>query len=274
VEVPNLLGLRLDQARGSVESAGLEFGGVSGDPAGLVSDQSPRAGADVPRGTVVSVTLAPSSPRLVRVPNLVGQTLDGVPGRLARHGLELGLVTGDGDVVRSQNPEAGSRARQGSAVNVSVERGVPPRQLVRAPDLVGDTVTDARAALGARGLVLGETLDDDGEIASQQPPAGTLVPVGTTVTVALEHGPRWAAIVVVLAVVLGAAAAAAVAGYRLLRRRRDRRWVHRHLRLAPEAGHRRAEVTQPGGDASPPTQVVRIEPHPVHGTHDLEETPR
>jgi hypothetical protein len=214
VEVPNLLGLRLDQARGSVESAGLEFGGVSGDPAGAVREQRPPAGHEVVRGTVVSVTLAPSSPRLVRVPNLVGRTLDGVAGRLARHGLELGLVTGDGDVVRSQNPEAGSRVRQGSAVNVSVERGVPPRQLVRVPD--------------------------------------------------------WVALVLVL----GAVAAAAVAGHRLLRRRRDRRWVHRHRRLAAGAGHRRAEVTQPAGDASPPTQVVRIEPHPVHGTHDLEETPR
>jgi hypothetical protein len=76
VEVPNLLGMPLDEAQGSVESAGLEFGGATGDPAGLVADQSPLAGVDVPRGTTVSVTLAAPNPGLATVPDLVGQTMD------------------------------------------------------------------------------------------------------------------------------------------------------------------------------------------------------
>jgi beta-lactam-binding protein with PASTA domain len=273
VEVPNLFGMRLDDARGRVESAGLELGGVTGDPVGLVTGQSLPAGSDVPRGSTVSVTLSPPEPRLVTVPDLVGRPLDGVPALLDQNGLELGLVTGDGTLVHSQIPQAGARVRPGSAVNVSVEPGLPPPRTVRVPDLVGDTVPDARATLGAMGLVLGETTDDDsGEITGQQPRAGTLVPAGTTVTVVLEHDRQWAALVLgaVALVLLGTAA---VAAHRVLRPGLDRRWVRRHLRLAPGARPSAAGVTEPAGDPPSRTHVIRIEPHHHSGTHALEEQP-
>jgi beta-lactam-binding protein with PASTA domain len=270
VEVPNLFGLRLDDARGSVESAGLEFGEATGDSAGLVTGQSPPAGEPVPRGTIVRVTLESPTPRLVTVPDLVGQTLGDVPDRLARRGLELGLVSGDGEVVRRQNPRAGSRVPRGSAVNVSVEPGVRPRRLVRVPDLLGDTVSEARAALASADLVLGETTEDSGEIASQQPRAGTLVPPGSTVTVVLEQGPGWATLVVAAALLVGAVAVA----YRVVRPPLDRRWVRSHVRVASGGRPRAAGVTEPTGDPSPRTQVVRIEPRDDSGTHVLEESPR
>jgi hypothetical protein len=193
-----------------------------------------------------------------------------VPDRLARRGLELGLVSGDGEVVRSQNPRAGSRVPRGSAVNVSVEPGVRPRRLVRVPDLLGDTVSEARAALASADLVLGETTEDSGEIAGQQPRAGTLVPPGSTVTVVLEQDPGWATLVVG-ALLVGAVA---VAAYRVVRPRLDHRWVRSHLRVAPGGRPSAAGVTEPAGDPSPRTQVVRIEPHDDSGTHVLEESSR
>jgi CBS-domain-containing membrane protein len=114
-------------------------------------------------------------------------------------------------------------------------------------------------------------------VESQAPAAGTLVPVGATVTVTVsepavpiaERTPLWPVTAAAL-ILLGAGLVAP----RALRARRGPKWVRTHVRIvAGPASASDVEVTHPRADR-PPTHVVRIEPHPDRGTQILEEVNR
>lgn len=269
VVVPDLVDRPVGEAEPTLMTVGLRLGNVSGT-GDVVRSQSPVAGAEVPRGTAVGITVGPSAPLLVAVPNLVGLDVDVVPSILVSGGLALGQVAGTGEVVRSQNPAAGSRVPSGSAVNVSLEAVVPPPRPVEVPNLVRATVDEAQAALTAAGLVLGNNPGGGGTVESQEPTAGTLVPAGSPVTITLSRPtPWWPA--AVLAVLLGVALLAP----RMLRSRIDRRWVRAHVRATPGAAPGfGVKVTEQPPSTSPPTHVVRLEPHPDSGTQVLEEVGR
>jgi beta-lactam-binding protein with PASTA domain len=269
VVVPNLVDESVDEASGDLTSAGLRLAGVSGS-GDTVKSQSPAAGAEVPRGTAVSVTLGPAVPVLVDVPNLVGAAVDDVPARLVASGLVLGQVSGTGEVVRSQRPPAGTQVRRGTAVSVSVQAGVPPSSLIAVPNVIGKTTAQARSAFAAAGLVLGNAPDGDGPVGSQEPAGGTLVPAGSAVMITLTHpAPRWP--VGVLLVLL----AAAVVGPRIIRSRRDRRWVRAHVRVRGGASQApTVEIAEQPDASFQPTHVVRLEPRADRGTQVLEEVDR
>jgi beta-lactam-binding protein with PASTA domain len=269
VVVPNLVDKPLDQAGGDLMSVGLELGGVSGT-GDIVRSQSPAVGAEVPRGTAVSVTVGPAVPALVEVPNLVGVAVGDVPALLVSGGLILGQVSGTGEVVRSQRPPPGTQVRRGTAVSVSVEAGVPVPRLIAVPNVIGRTAGEARLALAAGGLVLGNDPDGDGAIESQEPAAGTLVPAGSAVMITLGHpAPRWPVGVLLVLLV------AAVVGPRFVRGRRDRTWVRAHVRVRGGATQGPTVQIAEQPDASfQPTHVVRLEPHADRGTQVLEEVDR
>jgi beta-lactam-binding protein with PASTA domain len=267
--VPDLVDGTLADAREALGAASLVLGGVSGDGE-VVRRQSPRAGAEVPVGTTVDVTVGPLPPETAVVPDLRGRALDDVPPLLEEPGLVLGVVTGAGDVVRDQDPVPGSEVPRGSAVNVSVD-AQDPVVVVPVPDLSGATAEEARGALDDLGLELAGELDEDGTVATQDPAPGTLVPIGSAVTVSAHPPPpdtAWWAVVVGLAATLLAALRAA----RSLRPWRDRRWVRRHLRARSRGlagiGVEVVEASPPG---SPPTHVVRLAARHEPETIVLEE---
>jgi beta-lactam-binding protein with PASTA domain len=269
VLVPNLVDEPVDQARSDLTSAGLQLAGVSG-AGDIVRSQSPAAGAQVPRGTQVSVAVGPAVPVLVDVPNLVGVAVDDVPARLVASGLVLGQVSGTGAVVRGQRPPAGTQVRRGTAVSVSVQAGVQPPSLIAVPNVIGKTAAQARSAVAAAGLVLGNAPDGDGPIGSQEPAGGTLVPAGSAVMITLTHpASRWP--VGVLLVLL----AAAVLGPRIIRARRDRNWVRAHVRVRGGATRTpTVEIAEQPDASFQPTHVVRLEPHADRGTQVLDEVDR
>jgi beta-lactam-binding protein with PASTA domain len=230
VQVPNLDGLGLDSARAELQSVGLVLGGVSG--AGeVVRGQSPLPGVEVPEGSAVGVTLARVESTVV-VPDLIGLDRDLVPQLLASHGLVLGEVAGDGDIVRDQDPAAGAEVVSGTAVNISLRVDVPVERLVEVPNLVGLTGAEARAALVAAELVLAVDQSDDAAVESQQPIAGTLVPVGSAVAVTTSEPAPWRSLALVAIVLLVAALAAAQA----VRVARNRAWVRAHIHAVPAVG--------------------------------------
>jgi hypothetical protein len=200
------------------------------------------------------------------VPDLVGASAADVPSILRGHWLVLGQASGDGDVVRQQSPKAGSRVRIGSAVTISTKVGVDPPRLVQVPDLVGGALSAARAALTAVGLVPGGSQEGDGDIASQQPVAGTLVPAGTTVTLTVEEPLPWRAAAAALVLLLGIGAV----GYRVARKQLEHRWVRAKVRVAARQVPA-AEPTITESRTSTPMPVVRIEPHADAGRSILEE---
>jgi len=139
--------------------------------------------------------------------------------------------------------------------------------MVRVPDLVGGGADRARTALSALGLVFGGGSDSDRDIVSQQPAAGTLVPVGTTVTVTFDPpSSAWPAVVVLGALLLRAGAAI----YRLVRLRLDQGFVRNKVNVVVrQSALRGPRITESNRTLAMP--VVRIEPHADAGTHTLEE---
>ena len=61
VEVPNLIGARLDAATRDLQAAGLRLGGIEGPREGFVVKQAPEAGMRAARDAAVSVTLSGSA---------------------------------------------------------------------------------------------------------------------------------------------------------------------------------------------------------------------
>jgi len=234
VVVPDVVEMSAEEAEATIVDAGLRLGRLSGE-GGIVQSQSPAAGSEVEPLAVVDLVMVAEPDEEVVVPDLVGKEVADAQAALLAGKLELGLVTGSGDVVRAQDPPAGERALAGSSVNISVESSIEPVALATVPDLVGLTVPDARQACEDVGLVLGDTPSTESEISSQQPVAGLLVPVGSTVTVAFPEPTdrtRIAVGVGLLVLLVAAAAAATVA----VRRHRERLWVRSHVDLAPDPG--------------------------------------
>ena len=130
--VPDLRGARSPfEAQQRLQQAGLKLDpterGERSDEAqpGAVIEQSPPAGAEVRRGTAITVLVALGS-GLHEIPNVVGKTIAEADSELADH-FKLGTWQPEDaeptDVIRSQWPAAGERRQAGTPVNVTVEMG-------------------------------------------------------------------------------------------------------------------------------------------------------
>lgn len=157
VTVPRLAGRTVDDARAVLARVSLQVGTVAeaagtGAP-GTIVRQSPRPGIPVVRGSAVQVWIVPArvaqqppappaAPLLVRVPNVVGQTVEDARQTLATAGLAPGAVaegtgTGTPGTVQRQQPAAGSAMLPNSRVGLWL---VPARRPAPTPP-VGQVAT-------------------------------------------------------------------------------------------------------------------------------------
>ncbi|MFE5300239.1 Stk1 family PASTA domain-containing Ser/Thr kinase [Streptomyces sp. NPDC056632] len=200
--VPSVLGQSESQATKRLADAGLDVGTTR------------RAFSDVyERGTVMAVDPAPGErirgngtvtltlsrgPRIVKVPNLKGTPLAEAKKRLADEGLAPGVVSyafsdsvAQGAVIGS-DPEPGTERGPDSAVALVVSKGVP----VEVPDVTGETVADATAALQDAGLKVTvaperiNSAEDAGSVAAQSLAEGSRAARGDTITLTVSKGPR------------------------------------------------------------------------------------
>lgn len=121
VEVPDVTGLSLAQARSRMAQAGFR---VLDDGAGsTVTAQMPAAGAQLMEGGQVMLYTytqdLPKPEELVCVPDVKGQSLAQAATLLRQRGLDM-MIDGAGFAVR-QEPAAGEYAAQGSVVKVTFE---------------------------------------------------------------------------------------------------------------------------------------------------------
>jgi beta-lactam-binding protein with PASTA domain len=162
---------------------------------GLVMSQEPRGGARVEAGSEVTITVG-TGPSTVEVPNVTGNTPAQAAEILEAAGLRLGSQSEDysGGVAEGsiiyQDPTGGEGAEPGSAVNVTVSQG--PEQ-VEVPVVYGATLAEAQQLVNEAGLN-STVLEVEGQEAagtalSTDPPAGTLLDPGTTVTIYYSAGP-------------------------------------------------------------------------------------
>lgn len=153
-QVPQLVGSMRTQAQGQLQDQGLvleiaeERNRLAG-PAGQVIGQRPDPGSKVREGAVVEVVLS-RGPAMIDMPPLEGRPYNDVAGELQAQAMAVAdprLVFDDGvpaGQVIHQDPAAGQAVRQGSAVTLTVSRGV---EQVAVPGVEGVVVDEAEAAL-------------------------------------------------------------------------------------------------------------------------------
>ncbi len=155
-------------------------------PAGAIVGTSPAAHA--PYGSTVTV-ITSKGHAPVAVPAVVGTdaTYTSAAAALSAAGFvpqeaKAYSSTVPVDHVIATTPPAGGLQPFGSTVVVQVSIGPKP---VTVPSLTGDSPSGAAAALVALGLVAGGPYGPSGAttVVSTSPPAGSSVPVGTTVDV-------------------------------------------------------------------------------------------
>jgi len=196
VTVPDVVGVAEPDAEKTMRDAGLipnvvKRVGSDEQPAGMVFQQNPQAGARTKQGHKVSlwVSLGPS---IYIVPNLVGEHVDQVPEQLAEARLKLGNIIKiystavDPGKVVNQEPKAGREYTSAISVSVVVaDRHNLPK--VRMPELVGQRLGTVEDQLVRDNLHLAKVIyvaDDSvglGTVLNQNVPSGQAVDLGTKV---------------------------------------------------------------------------------------------
>jgi serine/threonine-protein kinase len=134
VEVPNVVNQDVNDARAALQDEGFKVNVVTkqddSQPANRVLKQDPAAGAKVPKGSTVTLTVAGGKTK-VTVPNVVGQDQDtaidtiGKAGLIPRRVTEASSTVAAGDVIRT-SPPGGTQVDKGSTVTVVVSSGPQP----------------------------------------------------------------------------------------------------------------------------------------------------
>jgi eukaryotic-like serine/threonine-protein kinase len=154
VKVPDLSGDSRSGAEAALSAVGLAVGTVTeqvsaGAAAGSVLAQSPKAGSSVESGSKVDVTVAKAS-NDVAVPKVVGQSETQASATLGGAGFAPSVVNAPVSeqskvgIVLKQHPSAGTTARKGSTVTLTVgvlETPTTPTQTTTTPTTTTQTTT-------------------------------------------------------------------------------------------------------------------------------------
>ncbi|MEU1161094.1 Stk1 family PASTA domain-containing Ser/Thr kinase [Streptomyces sp. NPDC005921] len=128
VDVPDVTGEDLDDARQELQEAGLKVT-VSATEVnseydqGQVAQQTPAGDARAAEGDTVTLTLS-KGPEMVEVPDVVGATVDDATKLLEQSGFQVkedrGLLGLFGNTVRQQSVDAGEQAPKGSTITITI----------------------------------------------------------------------------------------------------------------------------------------------------------
>jgi beta-lactam-binding protein with PASTA domain len=135
VQVPDVVGEPEDDARSALEGAGLtvetnEQESEDQEP-GTVLAQDPEGGAEVRRGSSVTITVA-AEPEPVDIPDVIDRQADAAEAALDDAGFEVRVRERDvqdaaqDGVVIEQNPAGGEQRPEGTRVTIVVGRLVEP----------------------------------------------------------------------------------------------------------------------------------------------------
>jgi serine/threonine-protein kinase len=200
VTVPDVVGKSRAEAEQDLEDAGLDVGDITRVPPvddtqepNTVVEQDPAADEMVDRGSPVNLTIV-EAPALVAIPNLEGSSVEEAQAAL----LELELEpagpqeepsdTVDEGLVTRSDPASGEEVEPGSTVTIFVSSG--PDQ-VSVPLVTCLSFGSAQNKIEQAGLIPVDSPDTvalnsqcplGNKVAVQDPPSGTLVQPGSTVT--------------------------------------------------------------------------------------------
>ncbi|MER5434732.1 Stk1 family PASTA domain-containing Ser/Thr kinase [Streptomyces sp. NPDC002588] len=196
VKVPDVTGSRLAKAKELLKSGGLAPGLVTEEfsddvTEGAVISTSPAAGTERRAGSAVSIVVSKGSP--IDVPDVTGEDLDDAKAELEEAGLKVEVSSEqvnsefDKGQVAAQTPEADSQAAEGDTVTLTLSKGP---EMVEVPDVVGQSVGDAKKSLKAAGFEVDEDRGILGlfgdTVKSQSVEGGDTAPKGSTITITIR----------------------------------------------------------------------------------------
>jgi serine/threonine-protein kinase len=189
--VPSVVGMSQAKAQAAIARAGLQSNVVpqASDTVAKndVISTNPPFGNKVAANSVVTLYVS-SGPKLVKVPNVVGQQQAAAQTALQNDGFQVVVNTDQNSVkpagtVVAEAPPGGTSVAPNSKVTISVSGGA-----VQVPNVVGDPVATAQQILKQDGFnvqtntVAGPANATAGTVFQQQPTGGPLAQ-GSTVTI-------------------------------------------------------------------------------------------
>jgi len=198
VTLPRFIDQSFDNATATAQQLGIELEATyvkrSDKAEGTIVSQDPPAGSEVQQGSVVKVEVV-SGKELVQVPQLTGLTEAEAIRAITDAKLTPGIRTDSfdeaipaGSVIGSTLP-AGLEVPTGTAIDYEVSNGPEPTPsptpaTVTVGSYVGLTAAAASTQATTEGLVIrwqGATPADGDLVTAQNPPAGTVVEIGSPI---------------------------------------------------------------------------------------------
>jgi len=209
----DVLDMSYEKAAAQLEGLGLvveepEFEYSDDIAEGNVISSTPEAGSPVLPGDSVHLIISQGVEiKMVSVPNVVGQTLEGARVTLTSQGLAIAGVTEvasnkpAGQVVYQSIP-ATREVEEGTALTLQVSKGPeeepeqqePEVKTTVVPTLTGQSWDSARSILSGANLRASSVTEVEsdapaGQVVYQSIPAGTTVEEGTSVSLQISKGP-------------------------------------------------------------------------------------
>ena len=200
IEVPDVTGQTLDQAKTAIQSAGFKVGNVTQSysdsvESGKVVSQDPAAKTKKAKGSTINLTVSQGTQE-IEVPDLVGKTADEAKKLLQANGLKYKAGTAeysdsvDKDRIARQDVAAGSKVAKDTVVTYYLSLG---SEGTSVPDVVGQTRSSATATLNNAGFYV--TVDqqysdtvEEGVVISQTPSSGSKLKAEGTVNIVVSKG--------------------------------------------------------------------------------------
>ncbi|MGX1368775.1 beta-lactam-binding protein with PASTA domain/predicted Ser/Thr protein kinase [Streptomyces canus] len=187
VAVPSVLGQDVDKATETLEGDQYQFvvktkKQVSTEEPGTVLDQNPKLGAEVEKGSTVTLTIAKAEEKST-VPDVIGRSCDDAKAQMQANNLvgnctevETEDTNQIGKVI-STSPQAGTQADKNSQVTIQIGKAADKTEV---PSVVGRTVGQAKQILNNAGFTNiqfanGSDRSDTALVAQQDPQAGSEV---------------------------------------------------------------------------------------------------
>lgn len=204
LKVPNVVGLNKDAALKTLMDAGLKpIIQTSRFDERYEKDQviyqTPNASTVVKENRRVYLTVSGGDP-LVRMPSLINKTLRDAQLSLDRLGLLIGAI----DSVESEAPAytiieqeylEGKTLTKGTKIDIKLSIG-PKIGMVRVPNLLGKSLSDAESILKTISLRLGTRIYEyrqsllPNTILDQMPSEGSLLQLGDSVSVVISQSKK------------------------------------------------------------------------------------
>ncbi|WP_406836920.1 Stk1 family PASTA domain-containing Ser/Thr kinase [Streptomyces sp. AHU1] len=196
VKVPDLDGLALFKAREVLKGDGLVAGMVTREfsqdvTKGFVIRTEPAAGTERHTGSAIAIVVSKGSP--VELPDVSGSSVEDATAQLEGAGLKVKIAPErvesefDKGQVARQSPAAGREAATGDTVTLTLSKGP---EMVEVPDVVGDSVDDARKALEGAGFQVDEDRGLLGlfgdTVKKQSVDGGDMAPKGSKITIQIR----------------------------------------------------------------------------------------